>query len=200
MDNTHTHTCTCTHRAMSLQTWSQQIPSHTHTHTHTHQHQSTHPWLSPPPTESRRRGCRRSARADQGPCRQDRQAGRGAPNPTVSSAAPVYSRSLQPSILSLRWVAPFQYINALSPARIAQAPTLKPTDPPLNLIISSHRLLPLVQYYFGDRNLPKDKFIKEKQDKEGWFLVDDLMSFNRCVAPPRTLALPPRAGRAYPQP
>jgi lupus La protein len=36
------------------------------------------------------------------------------------------------------------------------------------------------QYYFGDANLPHDKFIKlESARSEGWFPVDLLLKFNK---------------------
>lgn len=39
------------------------------------------------------------------------------------------------------------------------------------------------QYYFGDRNLPRDKFMQGmlKENKDGWIPVETMLKFNKCV-------------------
>jgi len=42
------------------------------------------------------------------------------------------------------------------------------------------RVIRQVEYYFGDHNLPKDRFMLNKMDNNnGWMPLDDLMSFPR---------------------
>lgn len=42
------------------------------------------------------------------------------------------------------------------------------------------KIIRQVEYYFGDVNLPKDKFLKEKQtEDDGWITVECLTTFNR---------------------
>lgn len=44
-------------------------------------------------------------------------------------------------------------------------------------IFSSH-----LQYYFGDHNLPRDKFLKEQlQLDDGWVTLETMLKFNRFV-------------------
>lgn len=46
--------------------------------------------------------------------------------------------------------------------------------------ILSQKILRQVEYYFGDANLPNDKFIKAESAKnEGWFPLTALLTFNR---------------------
>lgn len=37
------------------------------------------------------------------------------------------------------------------------------------------------KYYFGDHNLPRDKFLKEQlQLDDGWVTLETMLKFNRC--------------------
>lgn len=41
-----------------------------------------------------------------------------------------------------------------------------------------------LQYYFGDHNLPRDKFLKEQlQQDDGWVPLETMLKFNRFVIP-----------------
>lgn len=41
-----------------------------------------------------------------------------------------------------------------------------------------------LQYYFGDHNLPRDKFLKEQmQQDDGWVTLETMLKFNRFVIP-----------------
>lgn len=63
--------------------------------------------------------------------------------------------------------------------------TENPTDNPTE--VKTEETTPLekkiirqVEFYFGDINLPKDKFLKEKQTEEdGWVTIECLTTFNR---------------------
>ncbi|CAL8073220.1 unnamed protein product [Orchesella dallaii] len=46
----------------------------------------------------------------------------------------------------------------------------------------NEKLMTQVEYYFGDVNLPRDRFIKEECSKnDGWFPVANLLKFNRVA-------------------
>jgi lupus La protein len=48
--------------------------------------------------------------------------------------------------------------------------------------VTNQKLLAQIEYYFGDVNLPRDKFIKEECSKnDGWFPVATLLKFNRVL-------------------
>ncbi|BFY97842.1 hypothetical protein BsWGS_00882 [Bradybaena similaris] len=42
------------------------------------------------------------------------------------------------------------------------------------------RIIKQIEYYFGDINLLKDKFLQEKiQEDDGWVTMDTMLKFNR---------------------
>lgn len=44
------------------------------------------------------------------------------------------------------------------------------------------KIIQQVEYYFGDINLPRDKFMQEKmKEADGWIPVDVLLTFNRLA-------------------
>lgn len=69
------------------------------------------------------------------------------------------------------------------------------TDLPAELIIHAHGKVPYlvsnlhvyiyftIQYYFGDANLERDKFLKAEMKKDdGWVTIVTLLTFNRLKA------------------
>lgn len=45
------------------------------------------------------------------------------------------------------------------------------------------KIIQQVEYYFGDINLPRDKFMQEKlKEDEGWIPLDVLLTFNRLAS------------------
>lgn len=46
-----------------------------------------------------------------------------------------------------------------------------------------HKIIRQIEYYFGDINLPKDKFLKEQiKTKDGWIPLDTMLNFKRLAA------------------
>lgn len=44
------------------------------------------------------------------------------------------------------------------------------------------KIIRQIEYYFGDINLPRDKFMQEKtKEDDGWITVDVLLSFKRLA-------------------
>ncbi|CAN8023691.1 unnamed protein product [Ixodes persulcatus] len=42
------------------------------------------------------------------------------------------------------------------------------------------KIIKQIEYYFGDFNLPRDKFLREKVKlDEGWVPIETLLTFNR---------------------
>lgn len=43
------------------------------------------------------------------------------------------------------------------------------------------KIIKQIEYYFGDKNLPRDRFLRQKidEDKEGWVSLECLLTFNR---------------------
>lgn len=45
-----------------------------------------------------------------------------------------------------------------------------------------NKIIKQIEYYFGDINLPRDKFLKEKiTEDEGWITLDILLTFKRLA-------------------
>lgn len=45
------------------------------------------------------------------------------------------------------------------------------------------KIIRQIEYYFGDINLPRDKFMQEKiQEDEGWITVETLLTFERLAS------------------
>lgn len=45
------------------------------------------------------------------------------------------------------------------------------------------KIIRQIEYYFGDINLPRDKFLQEKiKEDEGWVTLDVLLTFKRLAA------------------
>lgn len=46
-----------------------------------------------------------------------------------------------------------------------------------------NKIIKQIEYYFGDINLPRDKFLQEKiKEDEGWVTLEVLLSFKRLAA------------------
>lgn len=44
------------------------------------------------------------------------------------------------------------------------------------------KIIRQIEYYFGDINLPKDKFLQEKiKEDDGWVTLETLLTFNRLA-------------------
>lgn len=44
------------------------------------------------------------------------------------------------------------------------------------------KIIQQIEYYFGDINLPRDKFMQEKmKEDDGWISLDVLLTFNRLA-------------------
>lgn len=44
------------------------------------------------------------------------------------------------------------------------------------------KIIQQIEHYFGDINLPRDKFMQEKmKEDEGWITLDVLLTFNRLA-------------------
>lgn len=47
------------------------------------------------------------------------------------------------------------------------------------------KIIRQIEYYFGDINLPRDKFLqeklKDKENEEGWITLEVLLTFNRLA-------------------
>lgn len=45
------------------------------------------------------------------------------------------------------------------------------------------KIIQQIEYYFGDINLPRDKFMQEKmKEDDGWIALDVLLTFNRLAS------------------
>lgn len=52
----------------------------------------------------------------------------------------------------------------------------------VNLDLAQKVFASLLQYYFGDHNLPRDKFLKEQlQLDDGWVPFETMLKFNRYL-------------------
>lgn len=46
-----------------------------------------------------------------------------------------------------------------------------------------NKIIRQIEYYFGDINLPRDKFLKEKiQEDDGWITLEVLLTFQRLAS------------------